>query len=209
MKPGIDLSTTQKPQATAGLRGDDGRLGLQLKRAIAAMLRSRICAGVAVTPSRLGLFVIAALAATLLLSACMPTRPKIEPPHVALERVRILGISEAQASIAITLRLTNPNPFDLAADGVDFEITLDGRPAVSLRSVHIDPLRSGGEAKLDLAGRVDVSALATALMTLGSQTPVDYVLKGSVRLHDGALLPFSAKGEIPVARFERALGARP
>jgi len=152
---------------------------------------------------------IAALVAVLFAIACTSARPKIDPPAVTLESVRILGIADAKANISLTLRVANPNNFDLAVDAVDFEVTLDGRTATSARSVRIEPLPAGGESKVELAGRVDVTAVAGALMTLGSQLPVEYVLKGSATMRDGTTLPFSRKGEIPVARFGGALGARP
>jgi hypothetical protein len=38
---------------------------------------------------------------------------------------------------------------------------------------------------------------------------VPYVLTGTVALRNGTALPFSRKGEIPVLRFDRALGSRP
>jgi LEA14-like dessication related protein len=139
----------------------------------------------------------------------MPTRPTIQPPTVTVESLRVLSLAEAQASLSITLRLTNPNNFDLVAKSVDFEVALDGRRAASVHSVHIDPLPAGGEAKVELAGHVEVAAIAAALMTLGSRLPVEYTLTGTVTLQDGSALAFSHKGEIPVARFDRALGARP
>lgn len=154
-------------------------------------------------------FGIAALAALLFATACTSIRPKIDPPAVTLESVRILRIADAKANISLILRLANPNSFALTIDATDFEVMLDGRPAASVRSVRIEPLPAGGESKVELAGRVDVGAVATALMTLGSQLPVEYALKGTATLRDGTTLPFSRKGEIPVARFEGALGARP
>jgi LEA14-like dessication related protein len=154
-------------------------------------------------------FGIAALFALLFAIACTSARPKIDPPAVTLESVRVLRIADAKASISLTLRLANTNNFDLAVDAVDLEVTLDGRPAANIRSVRIEPLPAGGETKVELAGRVDVAAVASALMTLGSQVRVEYALKGSATLRDGTTLPFSRKGEIPVARFGGALGARP
>jgi hypothetical protein len=68
---------------------------------------------------------------------------------------------------------------------------------------------AGREAKIELAGRVDVAVVATALMTLGSQLPVEYSLSGSLKLKNGTALSFSRKGEIPVAHSDRALGSRP
>jgi LEA14-like dessication related protein len=173
------------------------------------MSRSRVCTGGVALLHRLGTGGIVLLAAMLLAAACTPTRPKLEPPTVTVESVRILRVADGMANLSLGLRLTNPNNFELAIAAIDFEVTLDGRQAASVRSVRMDPLPAAGEAKLELAGRVDVGAVATALMTLGAQLPVEYVLKGTATLRDGRALPFAHKGEIPVARFERALGARP
>jgi len=153
--------------------------------------------------------VLAACAALLLASACTGMRSKIEPPQITLETVRVVRIAEGKADLSASLRLANRNDFELAIDAIEFDLQLDGRPAVSSRTVHVDALPPGGEAKVDLAGRIDVAAVATALMTLGSQLPVPYVLSGTVTLRNGTALAFSRKGEIPVVRFDRALGSRP
>jgi len=147
--------------------------------------------------------------ALLLASACTGMRSKIEPPQITLESVRLVRIVEGKADLSASLRLANRNDFELAIDTIEFDLLLDGRPAVSSRTVHIDALPPGGEAKVDLAGRIDVAAVATALMTLGSQLPVPYALTGTVTLKNGTALAFSRKGEVPVARFDRALGSRP
>ena len=147
--------------------------------------------------------------AVVLATACASLGPKLEPPQVTLESLRILRIADARADLSLRLRLVNPNDFDLTIDAVELEVTLDGRPAANSRSVHVDKLPAGGEARIDLAGRVDVTAVATALMTLGSQLPVDYVVKGTATLPGGAVVPFARKGQIPVARFDRSFGPRP
>lgn len=155
---------------------------------------------------------IASVAALALAVACTTTKSTIEapePPSVIVQSVRIVSISNAQANLSLTLGLSNPNDFDLPVDAIACEVTLDGRPAANVQSVHMDPLRAHGEAKVELAGRVDVVAVATSLMALGSQVPVAYTLKGTATLRNGLTLPFSRKGEIPVARFERAFGVHP
>ncbi|HTS22931.1 MAG TPA: LEA type 2 family protein [Casimicrobiaceae bacterium] len=150
-----------------------------------------------------------AAGAALLAAACTSSRPKIEPPAITLDAVRVGRIAEAKADVSLKLTLANHNSFELPIDRIDFDVALDGRPAVSGRSVHVDPLPPGGEAKVDLAGRVDVAAVATALMTLGSQLPVPYSVSGTLTLRNGTALAFSRNGEIPVQRFDGAVGARP
>ena len=158
---------------------------------------------------RLRNFAVPSLLVLFLGIACTSISTKPDPPVVTLETVRILSVADGRANVALVLRLSNPNRLDLVVDAIDYEATLGGRPAATGRSVHIEPLPAGGDARVELAGRVDVAALATALMTLGSQLPVAYTFKGTVTLRDGSVLAFSRKGEIPVARFDRVLGSRP
>jgi LEA14-like dessication related protein len=157
---------------------------------------------------RLLAFVIL-LVALLVVGACtsIPTKP--EPPTVTLERVRIVNIADGKASVSLVLRLANPNRFDLAVESIEYEIMLDGREAASGRGTRVNPLPAQGEETVEVAGRVDVAAVATALMTFGSQLPVEYAFKGAVTLRDGSVLAFSRKGEIPVTRFNRLFGSRP
>jgi LEA14-like dessication related protein len=150
-----------------------------------------------------------AASGALLASACAATRPKIEPPTITLDAVRVNRITEAKADVSLRLTLANRNDYELPVERIEFDVALDGRPAVSGRSVHVDPLAPGGEAKVDLAGRVDVAAVATSLMTLGSQLPVPYAVSGTLTLKNGTALTFSRTGEIPVLRYEGAMGARP
>ncbi len=176
---------------------------------IAATARPCKRAGGVAISRRLQSFAVPALFAFFLGAACTSIQTKLDPPVATLEAVRILSVADARANLALVLRLSNPNRFDLVVDAIEYEVTLDGRPAANGRSARVDRLPAGGDVKVELAGRVDVTAVATALMTLGSQLPVEYTFKGSVTLRDGSVVAFSRKGEIPVARFDRALGSRP
>ena len=176
------------------------------------MFRSLAAADDGLARGRPGSLAVAVLAAGILAAACTATRSTIEAPEapsVTVQSVRILSITDSKANLAFTLGLANPNDFELAVDAIACEVTLDGRPTASVHSIHMEPLPARGEAKVELAGRVDVAVVATSLMALGAQLPVAYTLKGTVTLRNGLALPFSRKGDIPVARFERALGAHP
>jgi LEA14-like dessication related protein len=152
---------------------------------------------------------IALLAAALLATACIPFGQQFESPEVTLETLRILRIADAKADLTLGLRVYNPNTYALPVDKVELDVLIDARPAVSSRSVHVDPLPPKGEAKVELSARVDITAVATAMMSIGSQLPIDYVVKGTITLTDGTALPFARKGRIPVARFDRSFGPRP
>ena len=99
------------------------------------------------------------------------------------------------------MRVYNPNTYALPVDRVECDVLIDSRPAATSRSVHVDPLPPMGEAKVELSGRL-YHAVATAMMSIGSQLPIDYVVG-----HDHAdhgTVAFAHKGRIPVARFDRA-----
>jgi LEA14-like dessication related protein len=152
---------------------------------------------------------IAVVAALLFAAACTTIENRPDPPTVTLERVRIVNVADGKASLSMILRVANPNRFELAIDSIEYELTLDGRQAANGRSTRLNPLPAQGETEVEFAGRVDVAAIATALMTLGSQLPVQYALKGTVTLRDGSVLALSRKGDIPVARFDRLYGSPP
>jgi LEA14-like dessication related protein len=153
---------------------------------------------------------IIAVAAILAITACATPAPRIEAPQVSLESVRIIRIVDGKAELSVGLRLSNPNTSALAIRAVDYEITLDNRPAASGHTVRVDTLPAGGDAKVDLAGRVDVGAVAAAMMVLGSQLPVAYTLKGSVSVQGWAApIAFSRSGKIEVSKFDSAFGTPP
>jgi LEA14-like dessication related protein len=152
---------------------------------------------------------VAFFAAAVLATACVPFGQQFESPEVTLETLRILRIADGKADLTLGLRVYNPNTYALPVDKVELDVLIDARTAVSSRSVHVEPLPPKGEAKVELAGRVDVTAVATAMMSIGSQLPIDYVVKGTITLTDGTALPFARKGRIPVARFDRSFGPRP
>lgn len=148
-------------------------------------------------------------ALALLVAGCVPLGQQFQSPEVTLETLRIVRIADGKADLAIGLRVVNPNAYALPVEKVEFDVTIDGRSAGNSRSVRMDPLPAHGEAKVEMSGRVEVSAIATALMSIGSQLPIDYVVIGTITLNDGTALPFARKGRAPVARFDRGFGPRP
>ena len=152
---------------------------------------------------------LAALGAALLAAACASIAMKIDAPQVSLETVRVTRIVDSKAEISVRLKLVNPNAAELVINELEYEITLDGRQAATGRTARVDRLPPGGEGKVDLAGRVDVGAVATAMMALGSQLPVQYTLKGTATVQNGLSLSFARKGEIAVSQFDPAMGSRP
>jgi len=152
---------------------------------------------------------LAGALAILVLAACAQLGGgRFESPEIALESLRILRIVDAKADLTIGLRVYNPNEFPLSVDQLEFDVTIDGRNAASGRTSRVGELRAHGDASVDVAGRVDIGAVATGLMTLASQLPIDYTVNGSVTLTDGTKLPFAKKGRVPVTRVDRGFGPK-
>ena len=151
---------------------------------------------------------IAASILVLFVAACASIGSKFDAPQVSVESVRVLRIVEQRAEISVKLKLVNPNDVELAVTGLEYAITLDGRLAASGRTTRVDTLPPHGEGTVEIAGRVDTGAVATAMMALSSQIPVQYTLAGQVTLQNGVSLPFSRKGDIAISK-DAALGPRP
>ena len=177
-----------------------------MRRTLLQIAEQRRCGAAARVPRSRG---IASLGvAALLAAACASVAPKIDAPEVSLEAVRVMRIVDSKAEISVRLRLFNPNASELAINSIDYEITLDGRQAATGRTSRVDRLPAGGEGRVELAGRVDVGAVATAMMALGSELPVAYTLKGNATVQGGRSLSFSRKGEIAVSKFDPGAGSR-
>jgi LEA14-like dessication related protein len=170
-----------------------------------AKRRRRRAAGARGSP----LLTVTASVLVLFAAACASLVPRFEPPQVSIEAVRVLRVVDSRAEIAVKLRLVNPNDMELAISGLEYEVTLDGRAAANGRTTRVEPLPPGGQGTVEITGRVDIGAVATAMMAVSSQLPVKYTLSGKVALQSGAPLPFSRKGEIAISRFDPATGARP
>jgi len=151
----------------------------------------------------------ALLVVVLFAAACASLVPRFDAPQVNIEAVRVLRVVDSRAEIAVKLRVVNPNDMELAINGLEYEVTLDGRAAANGRTTRVEPLPPNGQGTVEITGRVDIGAVATAMMAVSSQLPVKYTLSGKVTLQSGPPLPFSRKGEIAISRFDPATGPRP
>ena len=147
--------------------------------------------------SALRLF-FAALLVAVLAPACSLIPSDVEPPIVS-----VIGIGELQAGafeqrFRIDLRLQNPNSFDLALDGVDFQLDLNGRRLTRGLSGEPVTVPRLGEAQ------VSVPATTTVLDLLRQLTPREgggeglrYEIRGRALLSGSSRwLPFEASGEL-------------
>ena len=151
----------------------------------------------------------ALLAGVAVLAAC-GDGPRLKPPRVAVESVRLERVTGTEATFVVTLNVANPNAREIAVDAIDASVTIEEVPVgiATLRS----PLRlpANGEAIATLQARAGLSAVLRvgAEITLrtqeqrqsggGQPTLVRYAVTGTATLEGGLPIPFSRNGEFRI-----------
>ncbi|MSO71860.1 MAG: hypothetical protein EXQ88_07635 [Alphaproteobacteria bacterium] len=138
----------------------------------------------------------------LALAGCgAPERAQILPPQVSIAAMRIVGANLLEQEFELTLRLTDPNTFDLDVDGMRFRLRLNERDFLegqSNRAVRVPRL---GEAQTTARGRTTLLDVMQQTMALADATEFRYALEGVV-FAAGAPpsgLSFTKRGELNLA----------
>ena len=150
---------------------------------------------------------LAPLICATLLAACVDA-PRLTPPRVAVESVRVDRINGTEASFVVTLNLTNPNARGIAVDAIDATLAIEDVPVgnATLKS----PLRlpANGDATATLQARAglaavlrigaDIAQRAQEQKGTGQATQVRYAVSGTATLEGGWSIPFSRSGEFRI-----------
>jgi len=135
------------------------------------------------------------------LSACATLR--LKEPEVSLAGVDIKEFGLFEQRLGLALRVVNPNDTDLAVEGVEFEVEVNGQGfarGVSNKAVTVPRL---GEATLDLAAVTTLGGLLKQLgeMAKGGRDSVEYRIRG--RLHANGLrdIPFDSRRELKIPKW--------
>lgn len=146
---------------------------------------------------RLLRFITQWLIAAALLSACASLRPGAEPPRVSLADLHLQEFGLIEQRFALTLRIQNPNPFDIPLEGLSY--TLEVNDAVFAEGV-ARPQASVpgyGEALVETAAVSNLGSLLKQLEQVPQQQGVRYRIRGRIDIGGiGGLLPFEHSGEI-------------
>jgi len=147
------------------------------------------------------------LIAASVLAACAGA-PRVAPPRVAVESVRLERITGTEARFDVMLNLTNPNARELAVDAIDASVTIDNVPVGT--ATLKEPLRlpANGEATATLQARAGLAAVlrlaadfaqrAQEQKGSGQPTQVRYAVSGTAILEGGLSIPFSRSGEFRI-----------
>ncbi len=139
------------------------------------------------------------------LNACSSI-PTIKPqsPSITVADVRPLSLSLTTQTIGLSLRVTNPNNFDLPMQSLTFNAHFSGQQFAQGHSVNNVVIPANGEALLDVEVEAGLVKLANQLKEMldTNNTELNYDLSGVVKLANWPkAIPFNVEGEIEDPRI--------
>jgi len=134
------------------------------------------------------------------LSGCS-TIPSIKPqsPSITVADVRPVSLSLTSQTIGLSLRVANPNNFDLPMQSLTFNALFSGQQFAQGHSVNNVIIPANGEALLDVeveAGLVKFASQLKEMLDANNAT-LKYDVSGVVKLSNWPkAIPFNVEGEI-------------
>ncbi|WP_374246872.1 LEA type 2 family protein [Zoogloea sp.] len=149
-------------------------------------------------------FVALALAGALL-GGCAGSTFRPLKPEVSVADIRVEGGNLLEQRFLLTLRVTNPNRFEIPVEGLSFTLEVAGEPfarGVGNKPVTIPAL---GEALVEVKATAGLAGLAMRqFKNLGKGVDkLEYRLKGQLVTGNFGGYDFDQKGELDPARLLR------
>lgn len=146
------------------------------------------------------------------LAACGENRPadQVMSVQAALSDISFSQASLLEQEIELFVRLSNPNPFEIEAQGMRFDMELGGTDfarGMSNQSINLAPL---SETIVPVKVRVATADLVDTLLEISSGDPLAYAFDGILFLQDTATqepdpLPFEGSATVRLPDIERFL----
>jgi len=135
-----------------------------------------------------------------LLSACS-SLPTVKPqsPTITVADVHPVSLSLNSQTIGLSLRVANPNSFDLPMQSLTFNAHFSGQQFAQGHSVNKVVIPANGEALLDVEVEAGLAKLANQLKDMLDTTnpELNYDVSGVVKLANWPkAIPFNVEGEI-------------
>ena len=153
-------------------------------------------------------WIVAALLLALLAAGGCAAFRRAEPPDVALVNLQLQDLTLFEQRYRVTLRIRNPNRFDLPVERVHYEIHLEGDLLAAGDSVEPFTVPAYGDTRFDVI--VSSSLMRTArhaarLLEQGRRQ-LRYEMKGyaDIDLRLAGRVHFNDAGEIPLAALQGA-----
>ena len=133
------------------------------------------------------------------LAGCAWVPGRGEPPSLHIADIKLLNATLFEQQYLLSLRVQNPNDFDLPIEGLSYEIELNDKPFATGASSRAVNVPRYGSALIEVEGISTITDLLRQYKQLakGELTGLRYRLKGKLTLQGSlAKIPFDYKGEI-------------
>lgn len=152
-----------------------------------------------------------ALSLAISLAGCAWVPGRVETPSIHIADIKLLNATLFEQQYVLSLRVQNPNDFDLPIEGLSYEIELNDKPfakGASSRAVNVPRF---GSALIEVEGISTITDLLRQYkqLTKGEPTGLRYRLRGKLTLQGGpGRIPFDYQGEIGLPA-DLGAGAKP
>lgn len=136
------------------------------------------------------------LATASLIASCAGITQRPAPPRVEVAGLQGAMLAGNALTLVVTLRVTNPNPFPIAVDTLEADVTLEGTPAATGRLPAPVTLAASGETRVDVEARANVQVLTGLLERILRRGRLSYEITGFLVALDGRRLNFSKRGDL-------------
>jgi LEA14-like dessication related protein len=141
------------------------------------------------------------------LSGCVgPLSSDFERPEVRLAGVGLGQPGLFEQELILSLRLENPNDYDIAVEQLSFDLEVNGEHFTDGRTTQNFTLPALGEATVPVSVDVPTKDFLERAMRLGSEGRFDYRLTGEAELDHvlAQTVPFEWQGRLELPRIAAA-----
>ncbi|HBR98686.1 MAG TPA: hypothetical protein DD979_15125 [Gammaproteobacteria bacterium] len=124
---------------------------------------------------------------------------KPKPPVVSIAEVRPISLGLREQKLAFTLRVRNPNPYDLPLESLDFVAMVANDPIARGESRQRVTLPANASATVEVQVAARLGKLLGQLQSMLTTKTVNlnYGIKGDVKLANWPMkIPFDVEGEL-------------
>jgi LEA14-like dessication related protein len=139
----------------------------------------------------------------------------MDPPQVELAGVRVLEMSPGKQTLALKLRVHNPNMLDIPLHSLRYQLDLNGEPLVRGDRQQPITLPGGKDQIVEVKAIVSVQQIILQVQQMAAQGEfgIDYRLHGELRVGNGSVpMPYEQRGRIDLhdlLPFDRKPPAQP
>jgi len=139
---------------------------------------------------------LAGMLTVLLVAACGPVPEQIIEPEVSVVDIQLVEGTLFEQRMDLILRIRNPNDFDLALDGMRFDLEVNDRSFVRGLSDEPVVVPRLGERVIYVPATTTLIEMVNQMILLSQRGTIDYRIVGEVILasYGRVAVPFEKRG---------------